>query len=294
MGETTATEDNPMKRPLILAATLLVTLAAGCGDGEEATSTATEPKPYEPLPNDTGWFRPTADLTWQWQITGELNASYDVDVYDIDAFENSGETIAELHDQGRRVVCYFSAGSYEPWQGDADRYDPQDIGNPLADWPDERWVDIRSPRIRAIMSARLDIAASKGCDAVEPDNVTAYRNDSGYDISADDQLAFNRWLADEAHARGMGIALKNDDDQVAELVDAFDFSVSEECHAFDECDAYAPFLQLNKPVFNAEYAESAAGAVALAATLCDKARAANTRTVILPWDLDDSFRVSCD
>jgi hypothetical protein len=282
-----------MKRTLFTAA-LLAALTPACADDDGGGTDPSQPQTYQPLPNEDGWFRPTADLTWQWQITGELNASYDVDVYDIDAFENSGEIIAELHARGQRVVCYFSAGSYEPWQADAGDYDAQDIGKPLADWPDERWVDIRSPRIRAILSARLDIAAAKGCDGVEPDNVTAYRNDSGFEISADDQLAFNRWLADEAHHRGMGVGLKNDDDQIAELVDAFDFSVSEECHAFDECDAYAPFVAQNKPVFNAEYATSAAEAETLATTLCDKAHAANTRTLILPWDLDDSFRVSCD
>jgi hypothetical protein len=272
---------------LLIAAALLVSLTPACADPAPA------PKEH-PEHRSDGWFRPTSDMTWQWQITGEVNASYQVDVYDIDAFENSAETIALLHEEGRHVVCYFSAGSYEPWQADAGDYDAADIGNPLADWPDERWVDIRSPRIREILGARLDTAAAKGCDAVEPDNVTAYRNDSGFDISADDQLAFNRWLAEEAHARGLGVALKNDDDQVADLAESFDFSVAEECHAFGECDAYAPFQALGKPVFNAEYAESEEEAQALAATLCAQALTADTRTLILPWDLDDSFRVSCD
>jgi hypothetical protein len=140
----------------------------------------------------------------------------------------------------------------------------------------------------------MDIAADHGCDGIEPDNVTAYRNDSGFSLTAADQLDFNRWLAAEGHARGMAVGLKNDDEQVAELAGDFDFSVSEECHHYDECDAYAPFLTQNKPVFNAEYAESEAEAVALAETLCPKAEAADTRTVVFPWDLDDAFRVSCD
>lgn len=251
------------------------------------------PDPETP-PKAKGWFEPTAEQTWQWQITGALDASYDVEVYDIDVFDNDAATISALHDAGRHVVCYFSAGSYEGWRDDADTYAEADIGKPLEDWPDERWVDIRSQGVRAILSARLDFAAAQGCDAVEPDNVTAFRNDSGFPLTAADQLDFNRWLATEAHARGMGVGLKNDDEQVAELVDAFDFSVAEECHRYDECDAYAPFSQQNKPVFNAEYAESAAEAKTLAVTLCPKARAAGTRTLVLPWDLDDAFRVSCD
>ena len=85
-----------------------------------------------------------------------------------------------------------------------------------------------------------------------------------------------------------------DDDQVAELASDFDFSVAEECHFYDECGDYAPFLAQNKPVFNAEYTDTAAEAEALAPTLCAKAATAGTRTVIFPWDLDDAFRVSCD
>lgn len=290
-----------MKRLLFIFAVSL--FAAGCGGddiggddgdtgggGANGSSTSTSSTGS----GGDGWFVPTADMTWQWQITGELDRSYDVDVYDVDLFDNEAATLAALHADGRFVVCYFSAGSYEPWRDDADDYDPADIGNPLEGWPDERWVDHRSSKVRAILAARLDHAASLGCDAVEPDNVTAFRTDSGFPLTAEDQLDFNRWLASEAHARGMGAALKNDDDQVAELVDDFDFSVAEECHFYDECDAYAPFLAQNKPVFNAEYATDAADAEAIATTLCPKAEAAGTRTLVLPWDLDDAFRVSCD
>jgi hypothetical protein len=277
-------EDMTISKTILLLSVVLT----ACGGAPEDTNTIVRRR------DDGTWFRPTADMTWQWQITGDLNAGYDVDVYDIDTFENSAETIASLHDAGRDVVCYFSAGSYEPWQADAANYPSDVLGKPLDGWPDERWVDIRSEAVRAILSARLNTAASKGCDAVEPDNVTAYRNDSGFDIHAEDLLDFNHWLADQAHQRGLGVALKNDDDQVAALADAFDFSVAEECHAFDECDAYQPFLDQNKPVFEAEYATSAAEADALTEDLCERARAAHTRTLILPWDLDDAFRVTCD
>jgi hypothetical protein len=284
-----------MRRFIMLASVLVLafTQVACSDDDDDEISSSVEPSPnYDP--NNTEWFRPSSDTTWQWQIEGTLNTAYDVNVYDVDLTETPADTIAALHAADRHVICYMSAGSYEPWQPDAGGYPQSDIGNPLDGWPDERWVDIRSDAVRDILRKRLDRGASKGCDAIEPDNVTAYRNDSGFAITAEDQLAFNRWLAEEAHARGMGVGLKNDDDQVAELATAFDFSIAEECHAYDECDAYAPFLDQGKPVFNAEYAESAAEAEALAASLCPKAATAGTRTLILPWDLDDSFRVSCD
>lgn len=49
-----------------------------------------------------------------------------------------------------------------------------------------------------------------------------------------------------------------------------------------------------KPVFNAEYADNLSQAQNLGTTLCPTALSQNFRTLILPWDLDDSFWVSCD
>lgn len=42
------------------------------------------------------------------------------------------------------------------------------------EFADERWLDIRSPRVKAIMVKRFDYAQSIGCDDVEPDNQGAY------------------------------------------------------------------------------------------------------------------------
>ncbi len=90
------------------------------------------------------------------------------------------------------------------------------------------------------------------------------------------------------------MGLKNDGDQVAELVDYYDFSLNEQCHEFDECGQLAPFVAAGKPVLNAEYAPNEVAAADRAATVCAAARTANMRTLILPLVLDDSFRVSCD
>ena len=49
-----------------------------------------------------------------------------------------------------------------------------------------------------IILDRLDVARAKGCDGVEPDNVDGYANKTGFDLTKDDQLRFNRFLAVEA------------------------------------------------------------------------------------------------
>ncbi|MBK8131000.1 MAG: endo alpha-1,4 polygalactosaminidase [bacterium] len=62
------------------------------------------------------------------------------------------------------------------------RFPAEALGETLDGWPDERWLDIRNrAAIEPILAKRrLDTAVQKGRDGVEPDNVTAYLNDSGF------------------------------------------------------------------------------------------------------------------
>jgi hypothetical protein len=124
----------------------------------------------------------------------------------------------------------------------------------MEDWPQERWLDVRDQRVWEIMARRLALAQVKGCDGVEPDNLGAYQGDrSGFPITREHQLAYDRYLSDQAHARGMLIALKNSTELVPDLVDAFDFSIVESCYRFSECHHYDAFAEAGKAVLMAEY-----------------------------------------
>jgi hypothetical protein len=210
---------------------------------------------------DGGVIAPTADVwrpepgtTWQWQITDPVDTSFDVAMYDVDLFDAPVEVIEELHADGRVVVCYFSAGTLEDWRPDIEAIPPSLVGDPLEDWPDEQWLDIRDiDGLSPVLTGRLDLAVDKGCDGVEPDNVNAYENPTGFDVSADDQLRFNRWLAGEAHARSLSIGLKNDLPQASDLVSDFDWMLVEQCIDYEECDGTAPFIEAGLAVFAAEY-----------------------------------------
>jgi hypothetical protein len=238
------------------------------------------------------WYRPDVSTTWAWQLQGTLNTSYPVDLYDIDLFDTSAADIASLQGSGKRVLCYFSAGSYEDWRPDAADFETSDLGNNMDGWPGERWLDIRSSNVFSIMLNRLDLAVSKGCDGVEPDNVTVYQEpNTGITANATDQLAFNRNLFNAAHNRGLAVALKNDLDQVTELVDYADLIVNEQCHQYNECNLTQPFIDAGKPVLNAEYQSSYQNDPN---PLCAAAQAADIRTLILSMDLDDSFYFNCD
>ena len=87
------------------------------------------------------------------------------------------------------------------------------------------------------------------------------------------------------------VGLKNDLDQIPALVEAFDFAVNEQCHEHEECELNQPFLDAGKPVFNAEYASEFADEPD---EICGDALDLGIRTLVLPLDLDGSFRISCD
>lgn len=207
-------------------------------------------------------------------------------MYDIDLFEAPQRVIDQLHEAGRIVICYFSAGSWEEWRPDAQQYPEDILGKPLEGWQDERWVDIRQvDALEPILVGRLDLATQKGCDGVEPDNVDAYANDSGFPLTAQDQINFNLWLADQAHARGLSIGLKNDLDQIPDLLPYFDWALNEQCFEFDECDLLVPFIQSNKAVFGVEYNLETD-------QFCPQANSLNFDWLKKNLELD-SFRLAC-
>ena len=262
-----------------------ITAATSACGGSDAGSEA------EAESEGESWWTPDSNTTWQWQLTGAIDTSFDVAMYDIDLFDSTQDAIAALHDAGRIVICYFSAGSWEDWRNDASQFPDAAIGNDLDGWPGERWLDVRDERVRGILQARLDEAVTKTCDGVEPDNVDGYANDSGFDLTGDDQLDFNRFLSEEAHARGLSIGLKNDLAQIPDLLDAFDWSLDEECFLFDECDALAPFIDAGKPVFQTEYAD-VGEENARADDVCADANARGLETLIKHLELD-AYRLAC-
>lgn len=114
-----------------------------------------------------------ADLSGVQGVGGD-----DFQIIDIDLFDNSKETIAELK-RTKKVICYFSAGSKEGWRPDASKFKDADTrnavgGGPNGDWPDEVWVDVTSENVKSIMKSRIELAAKNGCDAVDPDNVDGF------------------------------------------------------------------------------------------------------------------------
>jgi hypothetical protein len=200
-----------------------------------------------------GCWAPDPVTSWQWQLQDAIDTSVDVQMYDVDGFEVSGATVQELHDAGRAVVCYVSAGSYENFRPDAGDF-PDSVKGASNGWPGERWLDIRKLRVlRPIMRARMDMCDAKGFDAIEFDLVDGYQNHTGFPLTGADQLRYDIFLANEAHKRGMSAVLKNDLGQVRDLLPYFDVALDEQCFQYHECDRLRPFVTAGKAVFTVEY-----------------------------------------
>jgi hypothetical protein len=219
------------------------------------------------------------DAQWQYQLQGAIDRSNPARVFDIDGAGTPAATVQALKRDGRYVVCYLSAGTYESFRADSRRFPPAIRGRAVEGFGDERWLDIRRLSLVApVLRARMRTCARKGFDAVEPDNVDGYDNPTGFPLRRGDALRFTRWLARTAHGLGLAIGLKNSTGLVSSSAGRFDFAVVEQCLQYDECDRYRPFARRGKPIYDVEY-EGTPGSV------CPRARGLGLNTILKDVDL---------
>ena len=280
-------------RNFIITGLILTIALSACESTPSEGSASSSPLPASPTkeiflsstssPNSQSWWHPQPGLTWQWQIGNlDIDTSIEADVYDIDLYVDQA-IIDELHAKGRKVICYISVGSWEDWRPDKDQFPAEVLGKDYDGWPGERWLDIRRIDLLApIMLARLDLCKAKGFDALEPDNMEIYTNDTGFPLTYADQLKFALWLADEAHKRGLAIGQKNASDQVSDLVDIYDFAITEDYFYYNDAESMLPYIKANKPVFAAEYTDLPGDFAAF----CEQSKKLNFSTILKKRGLD--------
>ncbi len=269
--------------------------SSGGSSGSGSTSTpAPAPVPTPtPVPSPSSVKPLTPGTTWQWQLTGTINtatldkSTNNKKMYDIDLEDTSVSTISALKAKGIIVICYFSAGTSENWRSDYSKFPSTVKGSKVDGWAGENWLDVRNLGVlMPIMTARMDTAVNKGCDGLEPDNVDAYTNKSGFPLTANDQKTYLISLANEAHKRNLSIGLKNNIDQVSELSSTFDWALNEQCYQYNECGVYSAFINKNKAVFGVEYSGSTS-------SFCSKANASNFDWLLKGIDLGATPRTAC-
>lgn len=284
------------KRFWIILGLLAVAIGLGVGLGVGLTRDSSDDDGGDDTPptenNSTSaaagtYWKPAAGTTWQIVLQHGLGTTApNVSVYDIDLFDNNATIVRTLHGMDRKVICYLSAGSYEDFRPDSDQFKKSDYGKELKGWPGEFWLDTRSENVRSIMKARLKIAASMGCDGVDPDNVDGFVNDSGFPLNTTNALDFITFLAKEAHGLGMAIGLKNAGDLVRSTVDFLQWEVNEQCVQFEECEVFRPFVDAGKPVFHIEYVDGKSMST-MKQKVCVNNSKSGFSTLLKNMDLDD-------
>ncbi len=246
-------------RRILGAVLVLLLVGATSGALPSTLAAASAPALWAPAVTTHPRWSPVPGQPWQWILDAPLTraeARLDVPTFDIDGFENSGATVRLLHSEGKHVICYIDVGTWENFRPDARRFPPSLLGRPNG-WPGERWLDIRKLHALApLLTARFRMCRRKGFDAVEPDNLDGYQNDTGFPITFRDQLRFDEWVARTVHRLGMSVALKNDVGQVRQLVGYYDFALDEQCYQYSECGALGPFTARGKAVLEVEYNEA--------------------------------------
>ncbi len=270
---------------LAIAAVLLVGLstaergeAAGSADGGSAFADCQRHGEED----RAGWHPAPRTQAWQWQLQGKIDTTVPACVYETDGFETSKRTVAKLHREHVKVICYLDVGSWESFRPDKAEFPRSVIGRKYSGFENERWLDVAHfHRFERPLKQRFNMCARKGFDGVEPDNVAGWEkeNRTGFKITKSDQLRFNRWVANQVHGRGMAVALKNDGRQAKQLSGNFDFAVVEECFHYHECGYYKnTFIDEGKAVFEAEYEQKPA-------EFCKTARAIGFSAIRKSYDL---------
>ncbi|KAF1955382.1 hypothetical protein CC80DRAFT_93229 [Byssothecium circinans] len=252
---------------------LILSLALGLGlgltlgrdgnddDDDEAGSNKTSPLPS---PSTPLLWTPPLNSTWQILLQNPILPPTpssplvpDVGIYDLDLFDTPASTIAALHALGKKVICYFSAGTYEPGRPDSGQFQEADMGKAVEGWPGERWVRLGSEGVRGIVRARVRLAREKGCDGVDPDNVDGYQNDNGLGLTPQSSISFMSYLSNLTTPLNLTLGLKNAGDIIATVLPIVHFSVNEECVKENECATFHQFIDAGKPVFHIEYPQDA-------------------------------------
>jgi hypothetical protein len=280
-----------MNPPTVGARVAVVTMLAaliGCGESRGNILTIADSGTPGGGAMDGGVWQPSARTTWQIQLTGTLDTSIEARLYIVDFQDLSAATLAELHAAGREVACYLSAGTFETWRGDAANFPAAAIGNPLADYPQEYWLDIRDSTVQTLMLARVNRARNLGCDAIELSNLSNGGQDTGFAaLTSADYASYGQAMARAVSAQGMSVGLDGAEELLGQLLLVFDWGAATGCFSVDGCQAWSPMLAANKPVLLVEF-----GDAATAQTICASATQAGFDALIKNGTFD-AFRIPC-
>jgi hypothetical protein len=228
-------------------------------------------------------------------------ATSTANIWDTDDFTDAGSmgsndepngastVVSQLHAANKYSICYVEAGAQQA-EPDSSHFAAADYGNDaqqyqMQGYAGEYWFDTRgfaaykygdansvltgaAANIAAGMAQRIAGCKAEGQDAIEPDDLDGYTNQSnsgaaggGWGLTQQDASGYEQWLAYTAHSDGLAVFQKNDGANTATDEPYFDGMIIEECNHYDDpCtgasgDDANVYVSAHKPVLNAEYTE---------------------------------------
>ena len=229
-------------------------------------------------------YIPASNVRWLVQLDGAVDITQPAELFYLDAELQDSSDLSALHAEGRHYLCYLSAGSLESFRDDANEFPPGVVGNALADFPREHWLDVRSEAVRELMARRVTALAKLGCDGIPPSSLAVHLADTGFNLTATEALDYARWLAERINAAGMSAGLTGPTELTSELWPSFDFGLGIGCLDGTACREYEPFTKVKKPVLHIELGDEAS-----APEICNAAKALGFSPLIS----DRAFSGSC-
>jgi hypothetical protein len=214
----------------------------------------------DPVPCPTCYV-PALATSFQMQLQDDVKTKVKATMFILD-WVDGPQFVPALRARGRKTFCYISTGSWENYRPDKKRFPATVIGNEYAGYPEEKWLDVRRLDVlEPLMDARMDKCKAAGFDGVWFDNVDVFdMADTGFDISSEEQLAYNAALANDAHARGLSAGFNNDPLQLVPMrkyYEAVLFEVDRDdvrpCYFKPTCKRLQAFRNAGKATFVLDY-----------------------------------------
>jgi hypothetical protein len=251
----------------------LVAVLAGCTSPREPVATTSHAR-----------FTPAAGQHWQIQLTGEFDDSVAANVYDLDPYTTDQATVTDITADGGRAICHLDAGAADMTLPDAASVPAAVLG--ATDGAGRRWLDIRDwDALRPVLSARLELCRVKGFQGVDADQTYGYANESGFDLTSDDQVTYDLRVADLAHSYGLAVGVRTVPSMARRIEPFVDFTVVDGCFTTPDCADYFAFIEADKAVYDVETGASAA--------FCTLARVYGFAAIRKPDDVLDGRVVNC-
>ncbi|WP_405218632.1 endo alpha-1,4 polygalactosaminidase [Agrococcus sp. Ld7] len=232
-----------MRGGLLLSAGLVLAVTA-CQPLPASTSTGTGTGADAGTAGDgdgRGWRLPSVPGAVDYQLGAAYEPPADVTIVVRDSTAFPAE--------GRYSICYVNAFQTQPAdRGQWLRSHPHAVltdadGRPVVDpaWPDELVLDTSTEAARAtidsVLAETVERCAAAGFDAIELDNLDTWLRIEGLTMAGN--LALAEQLIARSHDAGLAVAQKNAVELGAHGPGAgFDFAISEECAALQECAGY--------------------------------------------------------